>query len=187
MAKYVFQLRRGERYVDEYGATLLNDDGTPVKDEWTTYTAQPNHQDPLAGELVLEYEVYPDGKKIPRLKIGDGENTFADLEYMSVDSFILPKPISVTLDANKWVKVENGDTNALDTYSQTVTVTNAVITPNSKVDLQPTIGDLCKFSDWGLTLTTENVGGMVTVYAVGVKPSLTFSVQATVSEVIINE
>ena len=43
MAKYLFQLRRGTRYVDENGATLLNADGTPVKDDWATYTAQEKH------------------------------------------------------------------------------------------------------------------------------------------------
>lgn len=185
--KYIFQLRRGTKYVDESGATLLDEEGIPVRDDWAAYSALPNHLKPLGGELVLEYQVYPDGKKIPRLKIGDGEHIFADLEYMSVDSFILPKPISVTLYADKWEQVVDiNGADVVDTYSQVVTVNNATITPNSKVDLQPNTDRLCKLYDWGIALTTENNEGIITVYAVGDKPSESFSMQATVTEILLD-
>lgn len=180
MAKYLFQLRRGTRYVDENGATLLNLDGTPVRDDWATYTAQENHLDPLEGELVLEYEVYPNGKKIPRLKIGDGESTFADLEYMSVDSFVLPKPISVTLYADKWVQATD------DRYYQIVSVDNATITSNSKVDLQPSSEQLCVFHEKDLAFVTENEDGIVSVFCVGQVPTNDYTIQATVTEVVID-
>ena len=184
--KYVFKLRRGTRYVDDNGATLKDGDKS-VRDDWTEYTNN-GGVNPLDGELVLEYEVNPDtGKKTPRLKIGDGVSSFADLEYISVDSFLLPKPVSVTLYADKWEQVVDiGGADVVDTYSQVVTVENAVITPNSKVDLQPTTSDLCRLYDWGITLTTENNGGLVKVYAVGGQPDASLSIQATVSEVIVD-
>lgn len=188
MAKYIFQLRRGIKYVDETGATLLNPDGTPVRDDWTTYTAQANHLDPLDGEMVLEYEVVNGtGKKTPRLKIGDGVSTFANLEYMSVDSFILPKPVSVTLYADKWEQMLGADGEAVeDTYYQVVTVDNAVITPNSRVDLQANPDQLLDFYDMGIALTTENDGGVVRVYVVGDKPNKSYNIQATVTEVLVD-
>lgn len=189
MAKYIFQLRRGVRYVDDKGATLLNEDGTPVRDDWATYTARPDHVNPLDGELVVEFEYNPTtNKKIPRFKLGYDDNIFANLEYISPDSFVLPKPISVTLYADKWKQVVDLDgADVVDTYSQVVTVENAIITPNSKVDLQPTTSDLCRLYDWGVALTTKNEGGIVTVYAVGDRPSESLNIQATVAEVVLDE
>ena len=179
--RYIFQLRRGTKYVDGNGNVLLNVDGTPMRDDWATYTAQENHINPLEGELVLEYELNSTtGKIIPRLKIGDGEHTFAELEYMSVDSFILPKPISVTLYADSWEPVEGTE----DTYCQVVNVNNAVITPNSKVDLQLTPNQLCDCTSSGIALTAVNTDGLVTVYSVGDKFENDETISATVSEVV---
>ena len=178
---YIFQLRRGTRYVDNDGSTLLNEDGTPVRDDWAEYTAQEKHLDPLDGELVVEFEYNPTtGKKMPRLKIGDGVSVFADLEYISVDSFILPKPISVTLYADKWEKATD------DRFYQVVTVDNATITPNSKVDLQPDSEQLCIFHEKDLAFVAENDGGVVSVFCVGQVPTNTYTIQATVTEVVID-
>jgi hypothetical protein len=187
MSKYIMQMRRGTRYVDDTGATLLNPDGTPVRDDWATYTSLEYHIPPLESELVVEYEENPKtGRRLPRLKIGDGISEFGDLEYISVDSFILPKPISVTLYADKWEQVVDIDgADIIDTYYQVATVTNAIITPNSKVDLQPNADQLCKLYDWGIALTTENNGGIIKVYAVGDKPGESLPIQATVIEVVL--
>ena len=168
--KYIFQLRRGWK-VDATG-----------RDDWATYEAMDGHVKPLEGEIVLEYD-----NGIPRLKIGNGVDEFSVLPYMSVDSFLLPKPISVTLYADKWEQVVDIDgADVVDTYSQVVTVTNAVITPNSKVDLQPDANQLCKLYDWGVALTTENIDGIITVYAVGDRPSESLPIQATVTEVLLD-
>ena len=81
--KHIFQLRRGTRYVDNNGTTLLNEDGTPVRDDWAKYTAQETHLNPLDGELVLEFEYNPTTqKKTPRFKIGCDDKPFADLDYI---------------------------------------------------------------------------------------------------------
>ena len=188
MSKHIFQLRRGTRYVDENGATLLNEKGIPVQDDWTTYTAQANHMKPLEGELVLEYEYNPTtGKRIPRLKIGDGVSEFADLEYMSVDSFILPTPAYITVYADKWIEATDEDGNIIENrYYQEVTVENAIITPRSKVDLQIDPADLVIFHKKDITFTTVNEGGTVRVCLVGQIPKNNYTMQATVTEVVLN-
>ena len=181
MAKYIFQLRRGTRYVDNNGATLLNEDGTPVRDDWATYTTQENHLKPLDGELVVEFEYNPTtGKKTPRFKLGYDNNKFADLEYISPDSFILPKPISVTIYADKWIQASD------NRYYQIVSVDNATITRNSKVDLQPSSEQLCIFHEKDLAFVTENEDGAVSVFCVGQVPTNDYTIQATVTEVVID-
>lgn len=174
MSKYICCLRRGWKVTDE--------SGNIIRDDWADYEKQADHVKPFAGELVVEYD-----NGIPRLKIGDGINEFSGLPYMSVDSFILPKPISVTLYADRWDQVVDIDgADVVDTYSQVVTVNNATITENSKIDLQPTADDLCKLYDWGITLTTENNNRVVKVYAVGGQPDASLSIQATVTEVVVD-
>lgn len=196
MAKYIFQLRRGTRYIDASGKTLVNPDGTPVRDDWGTYTKQEDHIDPLEGEMVVEFEYNPTtGKKIPRFKLGDGENTFANLEYISPDSFILPKQIAVTLygaedtensDKPQWSEEVDSEGNFLGRYKQVVTVDGAVITPNSKVDLQPEAEDLVVFHEKDLAFVAENEDGIITVYCIGQKPKHTYTIPVTVTEVVCN-
>ena len=195
MTKYVFQLRRGIRYVDDNGNTLLNDDGTPVRDDWAEYTARKNHRNPLDGELVVEYEYNPrTGKKTPRFKLGYDNNEFANLEYISPDSFVLPKQISVTLygsedaenaDKPQWTEEVNDEGLFLGRYKQAVTINNAVITPNSKIDLNPTPEMLVAFQEKDVTFVAENEDGVVTIYCVGQKPKNTYwNIPVTVTEVI---
>ena len=166
MAKYICTLRRGVKETDK--------NGTVVRDDWAQYTAEkPEEAIPLEGELVLEYD-----NGVPRIKIGDGIHTFAELEYMSVDSFILPKPISVTIYPDKWIHVAD------DRWYQVVTVDNAKITPNSKIDLQPSSEQLCIFHNKDLAFVTENEDGVVSVFCVGQVPTNEYTIQATVTEII---
>lgn len=168
--RYVFRLRRGWK------------DDLTGRDDWATYETQETHIKPLEGELVLEYD-----NGIPRLKIGNGVDEFSALPYMSVDSFLLPKPISVTLYADKWEQMLDADGEAVaDTYYQVVTVENATITANSRIDLQPNPDQLLDFYDLGVALTTENDSGTVRVYVVGDKPTKSYQIQATVTEVVVD-
>ena len=161
MARYIQQLRRGWK-----------DDATG-RNDWATYEAQEGHVKPLEGELVLEYD-----NGIPRLKIGDGEKEFSQLPYMSIDSFVMPKPISVTIYANKWAQASD------NRWCQEVTVTNGAITPRSKVDLQPSSEQLVVFHEKDLAFVTENEDGVVSVYCVGQVPTNDYTIQATVTEVV---
>ena len=158
MAKFIVQLRRG------------------TKEEWAAYQArEPEESIPRAGELVVEYD-----NNIPRLKIGNGKTPYDQLPYMSVDSFVLPTPVSVTLYADKWIQAEDSR------YYQVVTVTNAKITPNSKVDLQPNSEQISIFYEKDLAFVTENEDGVVSVFCIGQVPQNDYTIQATVMEVAVN-
>jgi hypothetical protein len=162
MAKCILRLRRGWK-----------DDATG-RNDWVTYEAKATHKKPLAGELVLEYD-----NGIPRLKIGDGIHEFSDLPYMSVDSFLLPKPALVHLGSN-WIPDSD------DRYYQVVTVQNATVTKNSKVDLLPDAIQLSVFHEKDLAFVAENEDGVVKVYCVGQVPTNEYDINTTVTEVSTN-
>lgn len=81
----------------------------------------------------------------------------------------------VTLYANKWV-------GSASPYSQVVTVNGA--TEQSQVDLTPSVEQLAIFHSKDLAFVTENEDGVITVYAIGQKPTNDYTIQATVTEVI---
>ena len=175
MSRYMFQLRRGWK-----------DDATG-RNDWFEYEKKEEHIKPLEGELVLEYD-----NGTPRLKIGDGIREFSALPYMSVDSFLLPTPTTITLfgGSDHWTE-EYDENNNLIGYTQVVQVKNYIITPNSKVDIQPSPEMLAVFHEQDVTFTavTETVNGVttVTVHAVGQMPQNTYeNIQVTVTEVIID-
>lgn len=172
--KYIFQLRRGWK------------DDSAGRDDWATYEATDGHVKPLEGELVLEYD-----NGVPRLKIGDGVNEFSALPYMSVDSFILSKTaaktVTVTLLAANWVETTDEEGQVIaDTWCQVVLQGSEDITVNSKVDLQPSTSQLAIFHEKDLAFVAENEDGVVTVFCVGQKPTSDYTIQATVTEVIID-
>ena len=115
---------------------------------------------------------------------------------MSVDSFILPTQASITLygsedtenaDQNQWTEEVNENGNLTGRYKQIVTVSNATITPNSKVDLNPTAEQLVRFYQKDVTFVAENDDGEIAVYCVGVKPANTYqNIPVTVTEVTTN-
>lgn len=164
--QYIFQMRRGTK------------DDNMGRDDWAEYEAQEGHIKPLAGELVLEYD-----NGTPRLKIGDGEREFSELPYMSVDSFILPKTATVHLDPDKWQQAEDGDD---DRFYQVVTVEHAVVTANSKIDLNPSSEDLSVFHEKDLAFVTENWDGEIRVYCIGQTPQSPYDIPVTVTEVVAN-
>lgn len=92
---------------------------------------------------------------------------------------LVKKKKTITLYASKWVKVSDNQ------YSQVVSVEYA--TPRSKIDLQPTPEQLAIFHEKDITFVTENDGGVITVYCIGQKPTADYNMQATITEVDINE
>ena len=85
------------------------------------------------------------------------------------------KLTQITLPAANWKGGESP-------YFQVVAVDNVSV--NSKVDLQPSVEQLEIFHDKDLAFSTENDGGVVTVYAIGDKPSNDYTIQATIMEVV---
>ena len=84
--------------------------------------------------------------------------------------------VNIDLLANKWV----GESSP---YSQVVTV--PTVTANTQVDLTPSAEQLAIFYNKDLAFVTENEDGVVTVYAIGSKPTQNYTMQATLTEVIV--
>jgi hypothetical protein len=84
--------------------------------------------------------------------------------------------VGIPLPAAGW----QGETNP---YWQVATIEG--ISPFSKVDLQPSPEQLAIFHNKDLAFVTENEDGVVTVYAIGDKPTQDYTIQATVTEVAI--
>lgn len=80
----------------------------------------------------------------------------------------------VSLLASAWVGSGN-------LYHQVVSVDG--VTANSQVDLTPDVEQLAVFYEKDLTFVTENENGVVTVYAIGQKPTNDYIVQVTITEV----
>lgn len=88
---------------------------------------------------------------------------------------VKPSRISTaTLLADKWIGTESP-------YSQVVTVVGA--TERSQVDLTPSVEQLAIFHNKDLALVTENEDGVITVYAIGQKPTNDYTIQVTLTEV----
>ena len=80
----------------------------------------------------------------------------------------------ITLRASAWA-----GSNSL--YSQVVSIPG--ITKYSKVDLLPSVEQLAIFFNKNVAFVTENEDGVVTVYAIGDKPTLDYTMQAQITEV----
>lgn len=80
----------------------------------------------------------------------------------------------VELLADNWVGSDN-------LHAQVVSIDG--VTEYSQVDLTPSVEQLVIFYEKDLTLVTENDGGVVTVYAIGQKPTNDYEIQVTITEV----
>lgn len=75
-------------------------------------------------------------------------------------------------------------TQQTDDWTQTVTVSGATVTENSKVDLQPDTTVLAQMiSDGTSAMYIENNAGTLTAHAIGTAPSVALTVQCTITEV----
>lgn len=83
-----------------------------------------------------------------------------------------------------WISIPAAAWEGADSlYSQVVRIDG--VTPNSKVDLLPTVEQLAIFYNKDVTFLTENEGGVVTVYAIGEKPLMDYTMQAQIMEVAV--
>ena len=85
------------------------------------------------------------------------------------------KVSSITVYANRWVGTESP-------YYQVVALDN--VTEHSQVDLKPSVEQLNIFHDKDLAFVAENEDGVVTVYAVGDKPTNDYTIQVSITEVV---
>lgn len=80
----------------------------------------------------------------------------------------------VTLPASAWKGADS-------LYSQIATIDG--VTPYSKVDLLPSVEQLAIFHNKDVTFVTENEDGVVTVFAIGDKPTQNYTMQIQITEV----
>ena len=85
---------------------------------------------------------------------------------------------TVTLFADAWE-------GAASPYSQVVEIDG--VTKYSKIDLQPDAEQLSVFYEKDVTFLAENEDGVVTIVCIGQKPINDYTIQATMTEVIVNE
>lgn len=110
------------------------------------------------------------------LQYGTGETITVSMEGPFGGSGTSAKLTNITLLAADWKGAESP-------YSQVVSVEGVSV--NSMVNLQPSVEQLEVFHDKVIAFTTENDGGVVTVYAIGDKPKNDYTIQATIMEVIV--
>ena len=117
--------------------------------------------------------------------VSNDSGAWMDLEYVMdakkyIDHLVISGGASarlanVTLSASKWVGADS-------LYSQVVTIDG--ITEYSKVDLLPSVEQLAIFHNKDVAFVTENEDGVVTVYAIGDKPLLDYTMQVSITEVV---
>lgn len=97
-------------------------------------------------------------------------------QFSAVIANIGTKATYITILASAWEGTASP-------YSQVVEVDG--VTPYSQVDLLPSAELLAEFQKKDLTLVTENEDGVITVFAIGTKPTQNWTIQATITEVIV--
>ena len=83
----------------------------------------------------------------------------------------------VTLLASAWNTKNDG------LHSQVVTIPG--VTEHSKVDLLPSVEQLAIFHNKDVAFVTENEDGVVTVFAIGDKPIIDYTMQVSITEVAV--
>ena len=117
---------------------------------------------------------------MPVLKIKKADGTWQEvwgaLSSGSGDGASTPKLTSITMLASAWL----GDNNP---YSQVVTCGGVNV--NSKLDLQPTPTQIVELQDAEISLMLTNTNGIVTAYAIGGKPTVDYTMDVLITEVVI--
>ena len=125
--------------------------------------------------MAYEKQNFTDGQVLTAGQLNHIEEGIIALEKFIKDAAVV-RLANVTLTASAWV----GE-NSL--YSQVVTIDG--ITQYSKVDLLPSVEQLAIFHNKDVAFVTENEDGVVTVYAIGDKPLLDYTMQVQITEVAV--
>lgn len=138
--------------------------------------------------------IYVNGKKVSGMGAGvpvggsigqvlvKKSNYNYDTEWIDVSDKVreciqdfMPKHTTISLPAANW-------TGSANPYSQVVSVNGA--TANSKIDLQPTALQIVELQNSDIALMADNNDGVITVYALGGKPNVDYTMQALITEVV---
>lgn len=94
----------------------------------------------------------------------------------SGDAAYAPLLTTITMLSSAWQGSENP-------YYQVVTCNG--VNENSKIDLQPTPSQIVNLQDEEISLMAVNNNGVVTIYAIGGKPTSDYTMNALITEVTI--
>ena len=115
--------------------------------------------------------------------VSNDAGAYMELEYVMdakkyIDSLLKASGwiANVSLPASAWQGTKSP-------WSQVVQIPG--VTENSQVDLTPDVSQLAIFHNKDLAFVAENEDGVVTVYAVGQKPTNDYVIQATIKEVLV--
>ena len=148
-----------DKGVIEVQAVVINDNG----DTWKSYVKK----------CYNLYSINSENVGIP-----EKEDFMAEarkmLEELIQTKQVTPRIGYISILASKWVGTASP-------YSQVVAVDG--VTENSQVDLTPSVEQLAAFHEKDLAFVTENEDGVVTVYAIGQKPTNDYTIQVTITEV----
>lgn len=105
----------------------------------------------------------------------EGEESLSAKMYTSGIGSSVALLTNIVLPAVAWVGTASP-------YSQVVHIDGT--TKRSLVELQPSVEQLRALQEMVLAFTVENDDGVITVYALGDKPTEDYVIQATIMEVI---
>ena len=91
----------------------------------------------------------------------------------------LPRKITIDLPVSAWVDA------GVDEYSQVVSIEKS--TQYSQIDLQIGREELAIFREKEISFWVENENGTITVFCMGQKPTIDYVIQATKTEVVVDE
>lgn len=139
---------------------------------------------PLTAEYIAAYEAL--GTYRNNTTVSNSGHAYMELEYvMDAKKYIDRLAFSggavsaliseITLRASAW-------TGADGLYSQVVSISG--VTEYSKVDLLPSVEQLAIFHNKDVAFVTENEDGVVTVFAIGDKPTQDYTMQVSIAEVV---
>lgn len=174
-----------------YGITLYSDDFTDLA-SWKSWLAknpitviyerETPIETPLSAEEIATYGELYTTRPSTTLTVDNGAYMSVDYladtkAYIDLMTAVPPARLAeVTLLASAWK-------GSGSLYSQVVAVDD--VTAYSKVDLLPSVEQLASFYSKDVSFVTENDDGVVTVFAIGEKPTTDYNIQASLTEVAV--
>ena len=172
------------RYPRSVGEKTLEEAKSDFSGTLVQYILATPIETPLSEEELAAYAALHTFRD--NTTVTNDAGAYMELEYVMdakkyIDSLVgsggSSRLTNVTLLASAW------KTESESLHSQVVTI--AGVTPYSKVDLLPSAEQLAIFHNKDVTFVTENEDGVVTVYAIGDKPILDYTMQAQITEVVV--
>lgn len=177
--KTYIRMRHGATDLNEFKAflTAQYNSGNPVT---IYYESEEAVETPLSAEELETFRQLRSNYHVTTVMNDSGAqmefkyNADTEIYIDNVIKNAMMKVTDITLPFANW----NGTTYG---YYQSVAVNG--VTSNSKIDLQPTPDQLATFVRTGVSLTTSNNNGIVTIHAIGNCPTSDITLQVQITEV----